>query len=462
MIPYKLKAYPETIISRRRIPQLEVLLEKIEDRYIRILPALIESFPSAKTLIHERSDDLGKWLEDPLGSSKTLEIFRPQDGTPALFILEAKKIRGLQTEWAERHKKKNAFYLIANGFLASNLDASIYNEFCEVFGNAIRETFNLINAPSFTSINIINELYVRLENLPRTDVAISKDQIPALYAMTDTQFRNTIIRTRQAKDPTLVNISKSTGLENAIVANELNKATELGILQRMHNVICLSCSSSIAQIGDLSALVQMQENEVSCPNCHRPLTEDSYVDSFFLKPDFGSLLDGSKWMEILLRMELDRYLNPVRVLIGVIDGPNELDLVANVDGALILMELKDNRFSIGHAYSFVGKYSQYRPDISVIVATDGIDEDVKEYIRNTGVETMYIPNLQSISTDLAEILTTLNSQKLAQLLSDVPWGSFMSRSITSCLGIDLPIPEERVVRYGSSIRTPPDLTIPKR
>ena len=104
------------------------------------------------------------------------------------------------------------------------------------------------------------------------------------------------------------------------------------------------------------------------------------------------------------------------------------------------MELKDNRFSIGHAYPFVGKCSQYKPDVAVIVATDGIDADVKEYLANTGVSAVYIENIESIDKELETLLSDHYADKLKNLISSILWGYLLPSSILAPYGqqIDLP------------------------
>jgi hypothetical protein len=56
----------------------------------------------------------------------------------------------------------------------------------------------------------------------------------------------------------------------------------------------------------------------------------------------------------------------------------------------MMYELKDNEFSMGHAYPFGGRIGLYKPDIALIVSTKGVAPEVKEYFNRVK------PNSRSI------------------------------------------------------------------
>jgi len=282
----------------------------------------------------------------------------------------------------------------------------------------------------------------QLEKKPNSTPRIPPETIPVLELLEDRGFRSTVVRTRQAKDPTLTNIVKSTGLHKSTVRRHLDKALAQNVITRHYNAVCKSCGGALARVASLEKIAHLASDGVSCAKCKTPLTDQSFEECFLVDEKIGKLLDGSKWMCMYLRHHLRPFVATGTILTGVIDGPNELDLIANVDGSLLLAELKDAQFSIGHAYSFVGKCSQYRPDIAVICTTEHVDKDVKEYLENTGISAYYIEGLTDIRKDLGNMFTQQNAQALARLLSEVPWVAMLTRTALATFGEELPIPDE--------------------
>jgi hypothetical protein len=186
----------------------------------------------------------------------------------------------------------------------------------------------------------------------------------------------------------------------------------------------------------------MAQEKAACPKCKTCVTETSFVDSYVVAEHIGSIMDGSKWLDLFVRHKLRKYPQVSGVVTEVIDGPNELDLVANLDGKLLLAELKDCRFSIGHAYSFVGKCSQYKPDITMIITTEGVDPDVKDYVQNTGLQTHYVESLESLESSFQAIFSQINAQALSSWVSEVPWTTLVNRALLTTLGVAVPALEE--------------------
>ena len=118
----------------------------------------------------------------------------------------------------------------------------------------------------------------------------------------------------------------------------------------------------------------------------------------------------------------------------------------------MLMELKDSKFSIGHAYSFVGKCSQYKPELAIVCSTEGVDPDVKEYLKNTGIAAHYVENLEDLSSAFASVFSGQNAKNLMSLLEKVSWDFLLTRSLLSNFDTSLPIPDGRYsVAYRRSV-----------
>ncbi|MFX0199251.1 MAG: hypothetical protein ACFFCW_24270 [Candidatus Hodarchaeota archaeon] len=442
MLPYYNKHTIEVAITKPRSKLLASALYKLRKVYSPIVNSTLKQLPGGDRIIAERDDDIREWFDTPERDDILLEILTLKDSEDLAFFIELKDMNTLQTSFGKKHHKKNRACLVIYSFaMRLGVDEQV-NGLLDNFAKILHEEFRLKKKPEVSSIVRINDNFEALRKKRHSTDPIPSDILPALELFKDTDFRATLIRTRQAKDPTFQNIVKSTGLREDKVRFILLKGTNEGILIRQYNCICPSCGNTLARVANKTAITQMAKAEVSCPSCRTNVSDDSCVDCFVVAERYVNILEGSKWLTMYVRHKLMPFLTASRELASVVNGPNELDLVINVDGSFMLVELKDNRFSIGHAYSFVGKCSQYQPDISLIIATNGIDDDVKEYIKNIGIKVHYVENIERLDPVINDIFSQQNGQTFAQLVGEVAWNRFILRSLLSIFGVEFPVPEE--------------------
>ena len=392
-------------------------------------------------MLNSRGGELKEWFKGEQKEKIILDILVPKNTCDAIFFIELKDMNTLETDFGKKHQNKGAGYIVIYGFSQRDDTQKDFEKFHSCVAKSLEKNFQLKRLPQLISIAQINEKFEKLSKKKNSTPPIPEDLVPTLELLKDSKFRNTIIRAKQAKNPTFDNIVKSTGMDESIVQTLLTTAVDSNILIKQYNVLCPSCKNPLARVSTQSTISRMVKDGVSCPLCKVGIKDTSYANCYLVKNNIGSLLEGSKWMGMYVRMKLEPFL--LKCLTSVIDGPNELDLVANVDGSLLLMELKDARFDIGHAYSFVGKNSQYHPDIAMIVATDGVSEEVREYSNNTGITTNYVEKLTDLEQALKMLFSEKNAQRLGQLLGEVSWNKLVAKGIFSSFDVEVPFLEDR-------------------
>lgn len=452
MVPYYRKHCVELVIAKSRASAIVKTLQSFRKGYSSLISATLAYSPGGASLMRNRDEELKKWVKQKETDSVILDVLIPKNTSDTMFFLQLKDFNTLQTDFGEKHHNKEAAYLVIYSFSKHEDGQKEFKNLSSRLTKALQKHFSLKRPPRSVSIGLINEKYENLLKKKHSTPPIPQDLLPTLELLKDTNFRNTIIRTKQAKDPTLNNIVKSTGLDESTVDPLLAKAVEDKILVRQYNVVCSSCNSALARVSSKSAISQMARDRVACPSCKAEIKDTSYVDCYVVADSISPILEKSTWMHMYVRKKLDPFIPNHRVRTSVIDGPNELDLIANMDGSLLLMELKDARFSIGHAYSFVGKCSQYKPDIPMIVTTEGVDKDVKEYIKNIGINTHYVEALTDLVEVLKSVFSQKNTQKLANLIGEVSWNTLIAKSIFSSLDVEVSFPEEQYpFKFGSPV-----------
>lgn len=459
MLPYHSKFSYQVLLDKSNTPAFINAIDSLQEKYTGVIYSVRKSVPGKVSTQKERAQELSNWLDVDFSDKSTYipEVFIPKSELDTIYVLVLKDIKDLKTAWAKNFHKKNGAYLAVHVFSSRPDKKEDFTEFDKQLLSAIKRDFKLKKTPNMEAISQINEVYDKLVKGKHSTLPIKKEFLPILELIQDSNFRKTLIRAKQAKEPTITNIIKSTGLKESTVFPLLSKMVETKLLEKQYNVVCSSCHTTLAKVGKQTAIKEMAKNKVLCPTCKTPVTGKSVVDCYVSTDTATLLLDGNKWMDMVVRLKLNYFIPAISAFASVKDGPNELDIVANIDGSLVLMELKDNRFSIGHAYSFVGKCSQYRPNIPIIVATDGIDKDVKEYLLNTGIRAHFVESIQELHDKLAEILSRKNSQLLSRLMAEIPWNTMILGEFFTAFDLKSPILDKMLSpRYRSSRYTGSD------
>lgn len=465
MIPYYSKSCFETPIRDSRVEQLCKAIESLQSKYDLVIRRTLDQLPGGSNLasgyIREKLD---AWFDtENLSRNLMLEILTPKESSDLFFFIQVSDIDHLQTTFGKRYHDKGLGFISTFTFSSGKDVSAAVAKFHNDFGNALKSKFRLKNPPKLSKISIINKTVEDLEKKRHTTDSIPASIVSSLNLLKDADFRSIVSRAKQAKDPTLHNIVASAGISEADAEPLFNKAVDEKILIRQYNVICCSCGAALARVPTKTAIAQMSKDQVACPKCKTCVKANSHEDCYVVADQISRILNGSKWLDLFVRHKMEQYPQVGRILTEVVDGPNELDVIANLDGKLLFAELKDARFDIGHAYPFVGKCSQYEPDIAIIIATQGVSDDVKEYIQNTGLEPHYIESLEFFDQEIESVFSEENVQKMGRLVGETEWTSLVSQTLLSALGASLPIPEEgysygftsssRYIRRGRFRRT---------
>ena len=82
-----------------------------------------------------------------------------------------------------------------------------------------------------------------------------------------------------------------------------------------------------------------------------------------------------------------------------------------------MFELKDSEFGLGHAYPFNGRIGLFQPDRALIVSTQGISSEVKDYFKKVklSVEIIFIENLDELQEKLEKVIDEIQSELISNI-----------------------------------------------
>jgi hypothetical protein len=132
-------------------------------------------------------------------------------------------------------------------------------------------------------------------------------------------------------------------------------------------------------------------------------------------------------------------------------GGDEVDCLTNVNGELVLFELKDKEFSLGNAYSFGAKIGIIRPEHAVILTTEVVGNDAKEHFERSRLaqrsphvrwdleeettKVLYIEGTDALCTEVRDLIGRIYAQDAVRELNQVlPLVSLDAQALLSVLG----------------------------
>lgn len=109
------------------------------------------------------------------------------------------------------------------------------------------------------------------------------------------------------------------------------------------------------------------------------------------------------------------------ILLNLQEGPEEVDAFVDMDGAFLMLELKDDEFSMGHAYRFGSRIGLYKPDYAIIVSTKGVAPEVKTHFAKVNPQStlVYVDRMSQLASSLEDVLKDVHSKRAVQVLADL-------------------------------------------
>jgi len=247
---------------------------------------------------------------------------------------------------------------------------------------------------------------------------IASGDLTLAELLEDAAIRDLAITIRRAGGILVSDIAKKAKASSLDVQSTIQKLVEAGLLSQEYVVICKKTSNQINRVDSQDKIAEMAKLGVRC-SCGRLISDERIEELIVPTKHLQQLLNQSYWMTARLVQALETLHVPdERVLLNLQEGAEEIDAFVDVDGTLLMFELKDNEFSMGHAYPFGGRIGLYKPDYAIIVSTKGVDSDVKSYFKRVGPDTtiVYIENLDDLTSKLEEVIATVRASRVQELI----------------------------------------------
>jgi hypothetical protein len=214
------------------------------------------------------------------------------------------------------------------------------------------------------------------------------------------------------------------------------------LIVKEYVVICKKTQNQVNRVRSLADLEKAASSGLLC-SCGRSISDERVEELFIPTALLQKLLDKSYWLTVkLVEQLIGLNALPDNILLNLQEGSDEIDAFVDIDGKLLMFELKDTQFSMGHAYPFGGRIGLYNPNFAVIVSTEQIEPQVKDYFGRIKpeAEIVYIENLDQLPIKISQITSKIKSMEAVQILSLFdPMASMeftISKILSQRIGID--------------------------
>jgi hypothetical protein len=349
-------------------PDLPAAIRELGPDYTPLVAHSLRAQADAVGVPHDllRSD----MTPDPYADSRVVagEVFAVDEG---VIVVLVERPRALATPGSEQQPEPSqlALYAVGTQEIESRL-ITVAAVLSEALGCALRPH-------AYTA--------------DRFDDLIAKGMTPA-SAPSAAEARGAALLSDRVVRRTATGIAASAG---GLLANDLARQLDTpdraradairgqleqsGLVASEFAVICRRSGSQVLRAPSRNALEAAAAAGARCA-CGRSLAEER-IDSAVTLTDLGrELLDGSRWMSVVLVEALHALgIAYDRLTVEHNSDRETVDCFADISGQVCLFMLRDDEFSLGNAYSFGAKLSIHNPPHAVIVTAAKVGDDAKEH-----------------------------------------------------------------------------------
>jgi hypothetical protein len=356
------------------------VVEAVPEQYVRVLSSSRQAMATAFAL---SAPDEGARFPDRFGQTSNLiraEVFA-KDGIT--YILALRNRRELSGTWSffgdevEHPLEMKAspghlfLYVVTNA--RGQLDVSDFSKACnDALGTDLKKWE--FQAKKFEELK---------QEGRREKIDLTPDKVDAARLLCNKEARVLATAIKSSLGGLILSdVEKQLKREKVNeVDTVLGDLQEHGLISSEYVIVCMKSHQQVARVADVEIIREMSQRGVRC-GCGRKLEEERAEEAVAITDLGRELLDKSTWMSVILVKELrDLGVPDDRIMIEYSSGGDEMDCIADINGEVILFELKDKEFSLREAYSFGAKIGLVRPKHPVIVTTERVGGDAKEHFQ---------------------------------------------------------------------------------
>jgi hypothetical protein len=186
----------------------------------------------------------------------------------------------------------------------------------------------------------------------------------------------------------------------------VDQLIQADLLHQEYVVICSKSGAHVNRVEHRETIDQMSKLGVLC-SCGKRIADEAIEGLLSTDALLPKMLDKNYWMTVsVVRSLLALGVPAERILLNPSTVNDDVEILADLDGTLLMFNLKDAEYGIPHALSFTTRISMHKPSIAFLVSTRGVSNDVKDHFKRVKLDTqlVYIPNLLQLDATLKKVV----------------------------------------------------------
>jgi len=341
------------------------------------------------------------------------DLFFSEDGAGMLFVTVV--------ETSSKQGGDDSSCMIRAGFIGDSEEKTALKEFIQAIDKALDEEH--IEA-DWTADDIRNKTYQELAQGERdTDLqsasAITERELKAARSLENANVREVASLVRRSGVMLAKELLKQKAEQASDLIRYVDQLLQVDLLHQEYVVVCQKSGEHVNRVETRDVIDQMARLGVRC-SCGKSISEEQIEGLLASDPLLPRMLDNNYWMSATVVRLLNSLNVPSeRILVNVAPNAEDVELFADIDGTLVMFELKDAEFSLNHAYSLGARIGMHRPQLAFVVSTKGISSEVKDHFKRIKPETkmVYVANLIQLEATLKKVVEGVRTMRVKAWLA---------------------------------------------
>lgn len=359
-------------------------------------------------------------LEGHKGTTKTPEIqgevFFSEDGAGLLFVT----LVDFYTKGPDQKPTPDTVSRLRIGFIGDPDETSSLLEFAE----AVAKTFEDKNVDLTWSHDVLqnkqfNDIVGGQDDSYHLASKIGERELKAAKALENAAIRETAQLVRRSG----VILAKELLKQKAENASELIKYVDqllqADLVHQEYVVMCSKTGAHVNRVESRETIEQMGALGVLC-SCGKNIASEPIEGLLAADESLQSMLDSNYWMTAtVVRLLNSLGITSDRIILHSEEGSDHVEFIVDVDGTLVLFELKDSEFGLSDAYSLGTRIALQRPKLAFVVSTTGISQEVKDHFKRVKPESqiVYVANLLQLDTTVRKVVEGMRMMRAKTWMS---------------------------------------------
>jgi hypothetical protein len=186
----------------------------------------------------------------------------------------------------------------------------------------------------------------------------------------------------------------------------VDQLIQADLLRQEYVVICSKSGTHVNRVEHRETIDQMAKLGVLC-SCGKRISDEAIEGLLATDALLPKMMDKNYWMTVsVVRSLMNLGVPAEKIILNPSTVNDDVEILADLDGTLLMFNLKDAEYGIPHALSFTTRIGMHRPHMAFLVSTRGVSAEVKDRFKRVKLDAqmVYIANMLQLDATLKKVV----------------------------------------------------------